>query len=483
MAENNLNLPAQSGQEIGASGTYFFRGYITAEEYSIDLQGKYGLQVYDVMRKSDPTVHTILNVCKQPILSADWDIETASDDPKDVEIADRARYEFFNRNITFTDLMREGLTFLDFGFFIAELVFEKAEFDGKLYIGVKKVASRKQRSILKFELDNKEPGITQILPKGGMAEIPRSKLIYVVNDQEGENYFGISMLRYVYKPWKIKDSLEIMNAVALENAALGTPYIKKGINNETTAESELAKVRTLLRQQRANEEGFIEYPASIEVGWFDKRTQSTKDVMPTIQYYDHQITLSVLAQFLMLGSFGGSGSRATSEDHSALFTKALKSVARLWQQAFQRDILNRWVDLNYSDLPNGYPKLVFNNIADNDITAISNAISSLVTSGAIRADRDMENRLRVMMSMPEISEEDYENYAEITKAKANGMPVDAADDKEDESKGSPDNPDDDKTGKELPEADPNDKTKADRQKILNDAREAQKKVIELLARG
>jgi hypothetical protein len=46
---NSTTLPAQAGQQLGGSGTYFFKGYITAEEYSIDLQGKYGLQVYDVI--------------------------------------------------------------------------------------------------------------------------------------------------------------------------------------------------------------------------------------------------------------------------------------------------------------------------------------------------------------------------------------------------------------------------------------------------
>jgi hypothetical protein len=86
--------------------------------------------------------------------------------------------------------------------------------------------------------DDDTPGIAQILPSGknGMgiggstANIPREKLLYVANDQEGENYFGVSLLGYAYKPWKIKDGLQIMNAVALENTAMGVPHIKKGLS-------------------------------------------------------------------------------------------------------------------------------------------------------------------------------------------------------------------------------------------------------------
>ncbi len=275
-------LPPQAATEIGGSGTYFFKGYITAEEYSIDLQGKYGLQVYDVMRKSDPTIRAILQVCKQPILAANWEIEPASSDPADIEVSGRANFEFFNRNIVYSDVMREGLTFLDFGFFVAEKVLEIAYYNGKPYIGFKKIASRKQRSVLKFMQDDDTPGVTQILPSGksgsgiggSTANIPREKLLYVANDQEGENYFGVSLLRYAYKPWKIKDGLQIMNAVALENTAMGVPYIKKGLNNETVDEGELAKVRDRLRQQRANEEAFLEFPGA---------TLSTDGLTSTIQ--------------------------------------------------------------------------------------------------------------------------------------------------------------------------------------------------------
>ncbi len=440
------SLPPQAAAEIGGSGTYFFKGYITAEEYSIDLQGKYGLQVYDVMRKSDPTIRAILQVCKQPILSAHWEIEPASSDPADLEVAERANFEFFNRNIVYRDIMREGMTFLDFGFFVAEQVMEVAYYNGRPYIGFKKISSRKQRSILKFEMDDGEPGVTQILPSGkngnglggSTANIPRGKLLYVANDQEGENYFGVSLLRPAYKPWKIKDGLEIMGAVALENCALGIPYIKKGLNNETVDEGELQKVRDRLRQQRANEEAFLEFPASIEVGWMDMKGNTTKDVLPYIEYQDRQITLSVLAQFLELGQNGGSGSRAVSADHSRLFVKALESTAWTWQQAFQRDVLNRWVDLNYSNLKNGYPKLIFSTISDEDVKETADAVSALTTAGALHIDRDTENRLRSILNLPLLTAQAYNDYDKQPEQPANPKLADAPDNPTDQNQELPD---------------------------------------------
>lgn len=425
---NEALLPKGATTQIGASGTYFFKGFITAEEYAIDLQGKYGLQVYDVMRTSDATVHAALLVCKNPILGCEWSFEPASNDPKDLAIADHATFEFFKRRLDFYNTLREGLTFLDFGFSIGELVYDtEAIYNGKAYIGFEEIASRKQRSILKFEQDDGTPGITQILPSGrtgngvssATANIERSKLLYVVNDQEGENYFGRSLLRYAYKPWKIKDGLEIMNAVALENMALGIPYIKKGIGGATVDEHELQAARDRLRQQRVNEEAFLEYPASIEIGWTDMQGNTTKDVLPTIEYQDRQILLSVLAQFLLLGASDAAGSRAVSQDHSRIFVMALDAVAKQWQTAFQRDVVARWVNLNYSDLPNGYPILTHSNISDEDVAATSTAIQELMQVSALHPDKDMENRLRAMLDMPPLSDEDYDNYTDdITSKKA-----------------------------------------------------------------
>jgi hypothetical protein len=422
---NKALLPPNATGQTGASGTYWFKGYITAEEYAIDLQGKYGLQVYDVMRKSDPTVHALLTAIKNPILGVDYFFEPASKDPKDIEIADHATYEFFDRpgHMDYWNIMREGYSFMEMGFFVGELVYDtKVTYKGRSYVGMKTIASRKQRSILKFQMDSGGDGVTQILPSGGAgsgsdqyrggttANIPRNKLLYVVNDQEGDNYFGVSLLRYAYKPWKIKDGLEIMGAIALENMALGIPYIKKGIDGKTVDPKELDAARERLRQQRANEEAFLEFPASIEIGWMDMKGHTTQDVLPYIQYHDGQILLTGLSQFLLLGSNDGSGSRAVSQDHSRLFVKASEMFATQWDTAWQRDVVNRWVDLNYSDLPNGYPKFKHSTISDEDVGELATAYSTLLKAGGVHPDRDSENRARRAINMPELSEEDYEAY-------------------------------------------------------------------------
>lgn len=488
MANITAKLPPRATRPLGKSGTNIYKGWISYEDYARDLQGRLAVEAYDVMRKSDPVVGAILKVVKDPIISANWDIEPASDDPRDIAIAKHTKYEFFDRKLDYYDIMREGFSFLEFGHFVAEKIYDtSATYQGKPYIGFSEIASRKQRTILKWEMDNGQQGITQLTPYGGMVDIPRSKMLYVVNNQEGENYYGVSMLRTCYKPWKIKDGLEIMQAVALENMGMGIPYIKKlTANGQTVDETELANAREKIRQQRANEEGYWEFPDTIEVGFIDMKGHTTKDIAPELKRLDEQITLSALAQFLLLGQTGGGGSRAVSQDHSRLFVKALVAVARTWQMAFQRDVINDFVDLNYSNLPNGYPKLVFSTISDEDVPETSTAVATLLQAGGLTPGLELENRLRRMLNLPELSQEEYDKRQQAkqqqdlkqAKAAQPATPPDG-DDAPADPQADPDNPEeDDPAGEANPNQKPDDNPDA---LAIADAERAEKQLLSILA--
>jgi phage gp29-like protein len=217
---------------------------------------------------------------------------------------------------------------------------------------------------------------------------------------------------------------------------------------------------------------------------------TTKDVLPTIEYQDRQILLSVLGQFLLLGQNGSSGSRAVSADHSRLFVKALNAVAKQYQYAFQKDVINRWVDFNYSNLPNGYPKLNFSTISDEDVQETANAVNSLMAVSALHPDRDMENRLRKMLNMPPLTDEDYDNYDKnITAAQLkpdpndpNAIQVQAKKDKSlintpDKTSSNPSNPD----TKDLPTATGNGTPNKLTAEAIAQAKAVQKRLLHLWA--
>lgn len=394
--------PKGMGKTFGQSGTIVLNGIITQEEYNVTLRNKIkAIEVFDTMRRSDSTVRSTLQVCKLPILACQWDIEPASDDANDQEIADFIERELFHRNVNFHDFMREALTMFDFGHSVAEKTYELTDFEGKPRIGIASLGFRKQRSITAWETIDKKPGITQQLLQDTVS-IPLAKLIIFTNDKEGDNYEGVSLLRYAYKHWDIKDKLDIVNAIALEKSAIGVPILK---HPSAPDAGDLERARQAMRNFRGNEEGYQELPEGWSVEMLDMKATTTSDVLPTIEHHDRQIQLSVLAQFLNLGASDASGSRAVSETQKDLFMLSEEAVAKNIQATIQQQLVKQLVDLNYSEVPNGYPKITFSRIGDEDTTALSTNVATLLKAGALSYDADMEEYLRKLLRLPEMPEE------------------------------------------------------------------------------
>jgi hypothetical protein len=397
------------GAELGKSGTLIFKGIITQEEYNARLSNLINaVRIYEIMRRSDATIRSTLQVCKLPILSSTWGIEEASDDKFDVEVAEFVEQELFKRNIDFHSFLKEGLTMFDFGFSVAEKTYELTEYHGQTRIGLAKIGFRKQRSIMHWETKEGTPGVTQQLLSETIS-IPIEKLIIFTNDKEGDNYEGISLLRYAYKHWDIKDKLDIINAIALEKLAVGVPVLKKPADAD---QADLIAARDAMRNFRANEEGYQEIPVGWELEMLDMKANSTKDVIPSIQYHDRQIQISVLAQFLSLGGSEASGSRAVSADHSKLFLLSEEATAKNIQSTLQEQLIRQICDLNFTkeQLKNGYPKLTFSKIGDEDTTALADSVQKLMSAGAITYDPYVEDYIRKLLRLPDLPEEVKEAF-------------------------------------------------------------------------
>lgn len=402
--------------QIGRSGTYNFGGIITQEEYNTDLTRWNALKAYDVMRRSDATVGAAMHAVKLPLLSSSYTIQPDGDTPSAIKKGDFIRQELFGRNITWNAVMREILTNLDFGYSVFEIICEYCDFEGQRMIGLAAIQSRKQRSIFRWLQEDGTPGVTQYVP-GGTYSIPWEKLAIFTNEQEGDNYEGISKLRTAYKPWSIKDALDLGNAIKLERQGLGIVEVSY---LPGTQQDEINKAIEAARQARMNEESVIAHPAGdIVVAWMDMMAHTTADILPTIQYQDRQILKAVLAQFIDLGASSGSGSRAVSQDHSKLFVQSLEAVAKQITDKVNSTIIKRLIDLNFSD-QSEYPTLEHSKIGDEDVKSLADAVAVLVTAQALTPDADMEQALRTSLHMPDLPDEYKNDYANRPVPKVGG---------------------------------------------------------------
>lgn len=408
-------IPAGLGRTIGESGTLITSGIITGEEYNTRLRGKYALRMYDIMRKSEESVRAALQMVKLPLLTQSNFIQPV-DGSLQAEFRKRfLERELFHRNVDFDKMKREGLTFADFGHSVCEFTLELTEFEGVPLIGIKEVGFRKQTSIQQWETTDGRPGIQQFLSMStgdAIRDIIRQKLIVWTNDQEGDNYEGISLLRYAFKSWDMADKLGLVHAMGLEKMAIPTPVL--GIPSGTSPADEAAAIAAI-QQYRSNEKGYIKKPVGWELDAFDLSGQSIDQLLPALQHYEMKILLSVLGQFLMLGSSGSGGSRAVSMDHSKLFMQSEEAFSHTFNSAVQRDLINTLEYLNFSDVTEtGYSLLKSSAVRDDDVVALADAVSKLRSASMITPTFDTEQHLRKVAKLPELPE-DYEKDYETKR--------------------------------------------------------------------
>lgn len=399
MADKNIK---RKKEVLGGSGTNIFAGIIT-EEYNPTLSGIKGIKIYDEMRKSDATVRAAMQACQLPIRRANWFIKTASEDKKDIEIRDFVERALFDEmSITWDDFLRQALLMLPFGVMVFEKVYDIKEIDGVNRVIWKKFGPRMPVSITHWETSDGEPGIQQLLPTTGKSvSIPLEKLLVFVNEIEGENWWGTSVFRAAYKHWYMKSQIEKIDAVAHERQGLGVPAVTLP---PTHTDEDVTKAENILKNLRASEKGYLIEYDGISVEFKDMKANTTRDPSRAIAYHNRQIVLSVLAQFLDLGS-GSSGSRSLSEDHTSLFLQSLEAIANGFTDVINKYAIKELVDLNFENVE-VYPELDYNGISRVDVDKLSTAYQRFQQSGGLKPTKRDDQYVRELMGLPENTEEE-----------------------------------------------------------------------------
>ncbi len=405
MATDKKDIKNKNTRPLGVSGTDIFDGIIT-EEYNSELSDIKGIKIYDKMRKSDATVRAAVTATQLPIRRANWFVKIDSEDEKDIEIRDFITRALFDEMaLTWDDFLRQALLCLPFGVMVFEKIYTVREIDGTQRIIWKKFAPRMPKSITHWETANGKKGIQQLSPTlGNAVSIPIEKLLVFVNEIEGENWWGNSILRAAYKHWYIKTNLEKIDSVAHERQGLGIPFVKLPSGY---TDADVTKAENILKNMRAHESGYLLEPEGMEVEFKDMKANTTRDPSRAISYHNRQIVLAVLAQFLDLGS-GATGSRALSEDHTNLFLQSLEAVANGVVEVINKFAIKKLVDLNFEGVEI-YPELDYNGIARVDVEKLSTAYQRFTQSGGLKSTQADDQYIRELMGLPERTDDDIEN--------------------------------------------------------------------------
>lgn len=383
-------------------------------ETNPDLMWPKSIDVFDRMRSEDAQVGSVLRAVTQPILSTDWVIDPAGADP---EIIEHIATDFglpvkgqdpiaplrTGGRFSWNEHVRLALLSLVFGHSFFEQVYRVDAF-GRLRLS--KLAWRPPRTISDINV-SADGGLESIEQYGigsrGSVVIPVDRLVAYVNEREGANWLGRSMLRTAYKNWLLKDRLLRVQALTAERNGLGMPVYTgaaapdgvTGDDAKAWAEEQMKRGLKIAKDSRAGEAAGVSLPAGAGFE-FKGVTGKTPDTDPMIRYHDEQIARAVLAHFLNLGT--ETGSWALGSTFADFFTNSLNAVAQYLADVTQQHVVEDIVDRNWGPAARA-PRIVPAEIGSKH-PATAEAIRSLIESGALTADPTLEAHLRIQYDLP-----------------------------------------------------------------------------------
>lgn len=415
--------------EIGVTGLKRYSGYVF-EEFLPALQGAKANLVYRQMSENDPVVGAFLFAVDMLMRRASVRIEPASQSTEDVKTA-----EFIEECIADLDpgwamTMSEMLSMLPFGWSWLEICYKRrgganrdpdrnSKFDdGKT--GWSKFAIRSQDSWHDwvFERSGRVSAMVQLAPPDfELLTIPRSKSLHLVTRSVKFNPEGRSILRNAYRPWFFKSRMEEIEGIGIERDLAGFPVaripVEYLLDTATDSERSLAEsIRRFVTEVRRDKtEGGL-FPVAYDASGnklFDFELMSTGgarqfNTNDVITRYDQRIAMTVLADFILLGT-QDVGSWALSSDKTNLFSQAIGT----WLNVIADEMNNRAIpDLLFMNniQVKKAPRFAFGDIETPPLTEIGDFVSKL--SGAnfpLFPNPELEDHLFEVAGFPEITDD------------------------------------------------------------------------------
>ena len=384
-------------------------------ETNPDLQWPLSIDVFDRMRREDPQVKSVLRAVTLPILRTEWVLDgtgcrdevtehVAADmglpvkgKPAKAPLRTKGRFSF-------REFLRLALLELVYGHSVFEQVYDQSSEPGRAHLA--KLAWRPPRTISDFEVA-KDGGLVAVKQRGTAGgrevRIPVDRLVVFVNEREGANWVGESLLRAAYKMAILKDRVLRIQALTAERNGLGLPVFiapdfPEGMDDDAALawmDEQIEKGLALVKAARAGDDAGASIAHGAQLQFVGVQGK-LPDTDAPIRYYDEQIARAVLAHFLNLGT--ETGSWALGSTFANFFTDSLNAVAQHIADVINQHVIEDIVDANWgSNEP--APRLVPAAIGEQQqITA--EAIRALIECGAVQVDEPLRAYVRDKFGLP-----------------------------------------------------------------------------------
>ena len=429
---------AKAKTTLGVAGDNTYNGQIRADEFLPELRGKKAIRKYREMRDNDSTVGAVMYSVEQILRDIDLHVK-----PADNSDAARVEKEFVESVLddmdhTLDDHISDALSYLSYGFGWFEVIYKRRVgpterspkknskyTDGR--IGVRKIASRAPWTVSKFDVEQKTGDVLGIEQEvgfmGGRNYIPLNKSLYYRTTSLNGDPSGRSILRNAYTSYEYLNNLQSIEAIAVERELAGIPVARipaEYLSGDASAAQSgfVQNLQQVLRDVKFNEQGYIILPSDtypdkdgapsstrlVDVELMASNGKRNIDINPIVSRYQHDIARSMLSEFLLLGTSGGS--YALSKSKTDLFLRALESYIQAIVDVLNKQLVERlWQlnGLNYDMMPT----IEAGDVAPHDLREISSFLRNLNGAGI-----DVSSHPEVISDLMDIAELDYDPEVE-----------------------------------------------------------------------
>ena len=424
----------ESTKILGVSGDNTHNGQIRADEFLPELRGKKAIRKYREMRDNDSTIGAVMYATEQVLRDVDLKVRPANDTSQAQREAAFVKSVLDDMDHTLDDHISEALSSLSYGFAWFEVVYKRREgpnqrddkkrskaSDGRM--GIRKIAIRSPWTINRFEVNKQTGDVLGIYQDGSGYNssnfIPTRKSLYYKTTSLNGDPAGRSILRNAYTSYEYLNNLQSIEAIAVERELAGIPVARipaEYLSGDATAVQStfVSTLQGILRDVKFNEQGYIILPSDtypdkdgsptphrlVDMELMSSSGTRNIDIDPVVKRYQHDIARSVLSEFLMLGSQGGS--YALSKSKTDLFLRALESYIQAIVDVLNKQLVERLWELNglnYALMPT----IVAGDVAPHDLREIAAFLRNL--NGA---DINVSDHPEVIQDLMDIAELRYD---------------------------------------------------------------------------
>ena len=413
-AAGEINLPRNAGQEIAWADDYGSYSPITPIYNSDDLVGKKGLAIYPKIM-TDEQVKSVVRFRRSAITSRSYEFNFSDDISEQLnEDEQQFRKRLYTAVLrempgSFNDALNGILSAYWNGFSLTEKVFNLFEYDGRSWVGLKKLALRPADTI---EFYSDEHGnLLKMVQKVSDRdiELDPQKFIHYVQNPDVDEFYGRSELRECYRAWFSKD-------VAIKNQNIFGQRLAGGFTwaevdedyNIQPGSAEELKFKTVM--QGIQTKSSIILPRGVTL-----HVETPKDANffeNKIAQEDKAIAKALLVPNLLgITEQGTTGSYSQSQTQFEAFMWTLDNDVNKLEEIINEQLLKELGDYNFGD--GLYPHLKFKPLSQSAKMELAKLWLDYTKGGAISSSENDEDWIRDLLDAPVRQEVDPDEEGQV----------------------------------------------------------------------